>query len=77
MYYIVYKKLLFYIEICNYFLALFKYKRLEFATTILITNISNKNLYTLRELYSIFSKKICSIKINRDISTLSKKILRR
>jgi len=77
VYYIVYKKLLFYLKIRNCFLALSKHKRFEFATTILITDILDKNLHILRELYSIFSKEIRSIKINQDIFALSKKILRR
>ncbi len=74
---IIYKKLLFYIEIRNCFLALSEQERLEFAITILVTNISDKDLSTLREIYSIFSEKVRSIKINRDISALSKKILKR
>jgi len=77
VYYIVYKKLLFYVKIRNCFLVLSEHKRLESATTILITDIPDKNLHILRELYSIFSEKVRSIKINRDISALSKKILRR
>lgn len=69
--------MLFYVKILNCFLTLSKHKCLEFAITILITNILNKNLYTLRELYNIFFKEIYLIKINQDIFALLKKILRR
>ncbi len=74
---IIYKKLLFYMEIRNCFLALSEQERLESATTILVTDIPDNDLSTLREIYSIFPGEVRSIKINRDISALSKKILRR
>jgi len=75
--YIVYKELLFYVEVRNCFLASPEHEHLESATTILVTDIPDENLHTLRELYSIFPGGVRSIKINGDISALSKKILRR
>jgi len=77
VYYVIYKKLLFYIEIRNCFFVLSERQYLEFATTILITDIPKKNLYILKNIYSIFSEEVCSIKINRDLFSLSKKITKR
>lgn len=64
-------------EFRNCFLATPELECLESATTILVMDIPDENLHTLQELYSIFPGGVRSIKINRDLSVLSKKILRR
>lgn len=56
--YIIYEKLLFYIEIRNCYLTSFKHRLLEFASTILVINIFKNELSALKDLYSMFSEKV-------------------
>ncbi len=75
--YVVYKELLFYVEVRDCFLASPERQCLESATTILVMDIPKEDLHILKDIYSIFPGGVCSIKINRDLSSLSKKITRR
>ena len=67
-------KLLFYVRIRNTYLESPKYRLLEATNTILVTDISMKDLPRLEDLYSIFPSRVRSVYINRDLSTLSKKL---
>ncbi len=55
---IIYEKLLFYIEIRNCYLTSSEHHLLEFASTVLIMNISENELSALKDLYSMFSEKV-------------------
>lgn len=72
--YTIYEELVFYVEIRNCFLSSPEHQKLDSATTILITDIPEESLHTLKEIYGIFPGGVHSIKINRDCSALSKKL---
>lgn len=52
--YIIYVKLLFYVHVRNSYLASFAHRLLEVVNTILMINISKKDLSILENVYDIF-----------------------
>ena len=75
--YIVYKELLFFVEVRNCFLASPDHQTLDSAATVLATDTPQQSLHTLKDVYSMFPGGVRSIKLNRDVSVLSKKLQRR
>ncbi len=75
--YTIYVELLFYVHVRNSYLASPAHRLLKAANTILVTDIPEKDLPVLEDVYSIFPGGIHSVWINRDLSTLSKKIQER
>lgn len=58
---IIHIKLIFYIHVCNFYLTLTEHCFSEIINTILVTDISQKNLSILRNLYSIFLSEVHSV----------------
>ncbi len=75
--YTIYVELLFFVHVRNLYLASPAHRRLEAANTILVTDIPEGDLPVLEDVYGIFPGGIHSVWINRDLSTLSKKIQER
>ena len=75
--YTIYVELLFFVHVRNFYLASPAHRRLEAANTILVTDIPEGDLPVLEDVYGIFPGGIHSVWINRDLSTLSKKIQER
>lgn len=74
IYYIIYVKLLFYVHVRHAYLTSFEHRRLKIINIILVIDISKKDLSRLKILYSIFFNEVRFVWINRDLSTLSKKM---
>ena len=70
-------ELLFYVHVRNSYLASPAHRLLEAANTILVTDIPEKDLSVLEDVYGIFPGGVYSVWINRDLSALSKKIQER
>jgi len=77
IYYIIYVKLLFYVHVRNSYLASPAHRLLKISNTILMIDILEKDLSILENVYDIFLDEIHFVWINRDLSTLSKKIQER
>ena len=70
--YTVYVELLFYVHVRNSYLASPAHRLLESANTILVTDIPEKDLLVLEDVYGIFPGGVHSVWINRDLSLLKK-----
>ena len=70
----IYVELVFYIQVRNSYLTLPEHRLSKAANTILVTDIPEKDLPVLKDLYSIFPGRVHSIWINQDISVLSRKM---
>lgn len=75
--YTIYVELLFYVHVRHAYLTSPEHRRLEATNTILVTDIPEKDLSILEDLYSIFPGGVRSVWINRDLSALSKKMQER
>ena len=73
----IYVELVFYVHVCKSYLKSPGHCLLQSANTILMTDISEKDLPVLEDLYSIFPGGVRSIWVNRDLSLLSKKMQER
>ncbi len=74
IYYTIYVELLFYVYVRNSYLVSPAHRLLEAANTILVTDIPEKDLAVLEDIYGLFPGGIHSVWINRDLSALSEKI---
>lgn len=70
----IYVELVFYIQVRNSYLTSPEHRLSKAANTILVTDIPEKDLPVLEDLYSIFPGGVRSIWINRDLSALSRKM---
>ena len=75
--YIIYVELGFYVQVRNSYLMSPEHRLSEAAHTILVTDIPEKDVPVLKDLYSIFPGEVRSVWINRDLSALSKKMRKR
>ena len=75
--YTIYVKLLFYVHVRNFYLASFAHRFFKSVNTVLMIDIFEKDLLILKNMYDIFSDKVHFVWINRDLSTLLKKIQKR
>ena len=72
--YTIYVELVFYVHVRNSYLKSPAHRLSEAANTILVTDVPEKDLPVLEDAYDIFPGGVHSVWINRDLSTLSKKI---
>ena len=70
----IYVELVFYVRVCKSYLKSSEHHLLQFTNTILVTDISEKDLLILEDLYSIFPGEVHSIWVNQDLSLLLKKM---
>ena len=75
--YTIYVELLFYVHLRNAYLALPAHRLLKAGNTILVTDIPEKDLPVLKDVYGIFPGGVHSVWINRDLSALPKKVQER
>ena len=75
--YTVYVELLFYVHVRNSYLASSAHRLLKSVNTILMIDILEKDLSILKNVYDIFLDEVHYVWINRDLSTLLKKIQER
>ena len=75
--YTIYVELLFYVHVRHAYLASSEHRLLKTTNIILVTDIPEKDLPILKDLYSIFPGGVRSVWINRDLSALSKKMQER
>ena len=72
--YTIYVELVFYVHVRNSYLKSPAHRLSEAANTILVTDVPEKDLPVLEDVYDIFPGGVHSVWINRDLSALSKKI---
>ena len=72
--YTIYVELLFYVHVRNSYLTSPAHRLLEAANTILVTDVPEKDLPVLDDVYGAFPGGVHSVWINRDLSALSKRI---
>ena len=74
---IIYVDLTFYVCVRKSYLTSPEHRLSKAASTILVTDIPEKDIPKLNDLYSIFPGGVHSIQINRDLSAISKKMQQR
>ena len=75
--YTIYKELAFYVYVRICYFILPEHRFSEAANTILVTDIPEKKVPKLNDLYSVFPGGVRSIHVNRDTSALSRKMRQR